>query len=60
MTETLTAILTSTGDFITAAVGWMGDFAELLTTNAVIFVFTVAVPLVGLGIGLLRRTLNAN
>ena len=60
MAETLSTILTSVGSFITASVGWMGEFADVITSNALIFIFAVAVPLVGLGIGLLRRMLNAN
>ena len=60
MAETLSTILTSVGSFITASVGWMGDFSEVITSNALMFIFVVAVPLVGLGIGLLNRLIKAN
>lgn len=60
MAETLSTILTSVGSFITSAVGWMGEFADIITSNAVMFVFVVAVPLVGIGIGLLNRLIKAN
>ena len=33
--------------------------AGFVLDNAVVFIFVVAVPLVGLGIGLLRRMLNS-
>lgn len=35
------------------------NFAKFIEDHAVVFIFVVAVPLVGLGIGLLRRMLNA-
>lgn len=60
MADTMATLLTNVGSFITAAVGWMSDFLEPITTSPVLFIFVIAVPLVGLGIGLLNRLIRAN
>lgn len=60
MADTMATLLTNVGSFITAAVGWMSEFVEPITTNPVLFIFVIAVPLVGLGIGLLNRLIRAN
>lgn len=60
MAETLSTMLTNVGTFITSAIGWVGDFLEPITSNPVLFTFVVAVPLVGLGVGLLNRMIRAN
>lgn len=36
------------------------QFAEFVLDNTVVFIFVVAVPLLGLGIGILNRILKAN
>ncbi len=56
----LTDIIANVGDFVEAAVGWMGQFATVVSTNALLFVFVIAVPLVGLGVGLLNRMFRLN
>lgn len=52
-------ILTSVGSIVTAAVGWMGNFLGTITTagNEILLLF-VLLPLVGLGIGLVKRMLR--
>lgn len=39
---------------------WMKSFLTAVTNNPVLFVFVVAVPLAGFGIGILRRLINVN
>lgn len=67
-------LLTSIGSFITSAISWMttylGSFTGLFTdpdnpggspvtdVEPVLFLFVVAIPLVGLGIGLLSRLIK--
>lgn len=60
-------ILQYIGQFIAMAVGCIGDFLGFLNTGffgsrdpgaMVIIIFVVCVPLVGLGIGLLRRLIH--
>ena len=55
----LSTIITNIGSVVTGAIGWMGDYLGLITQsgNEILFVFTV-IPLVGLGIGLIRRMIN--
>lgn len=60
MAETLSTLLTNVGTFVTSAIGWVGDFLEPITSSPVLFTFVVAVPLVGLGVGLLNRMIRAN
>lgn len=57
----MSAILTNVSSVVTAAIGWMGDFVTAITAtgNEVLLLFVI-VPLVGLGVGLLRRLINVN
>lgn len=60
MTEvTMATILESVSTFITSAIGWMGDFLTEITASPVLTIFVIAVPLCGLGIGLLSRMFRA-
>ena len=54
------AILPGVTTFITNALSWMEDTVSFVTTEPVLFIFVVAVPLVGLGVGLLKRLIHAN
>ena len=60
MGETATGILADVGNLVTAAIDWMGQFLAEITSDSskVLVTFVVAVPLVGLGIGLLRRLIS--
>lgn len=53
--STLLSAVTAT---VTAAIGWMGDFADAIAANDILVLGVVAVPLVGLGAGLLGRLLK--
>lgn len=57
----LAAILTNVGSIVTAAIGWMGDYISAISAsgNELLMLF-VCVPLVGLGIGLIRRMISVN
>lgn len=60
-------LIGAVGDIFTAAIGWVGDVAGVITatnsegafTNPILLLFAV-LPLVGLGVGLFRRLLNVN
>ena len=56
---TLSTILTNVGSIVTAAISWMGDFVSSITAtgNEILLLF-VLVPLVGLGVGLLKRMIS--
>lgn len=61
----MAAILSAVTDIVTASIGWMGDFLGVVTaTNAEgafvnpLLILFVILPLVGLGIGLLKRLMN--
>lgn len=70
----MSTLLTAIGTFISTAVGWIKPFlysitggtigeggsAVTYTASNVLLIFVVAVPLVGLGIGLLKRLIHTN
>lgn len=58
--ETATGILADVGNLVESAIDWMGQFLAEITNDSskVLVTFVVAVPLVGLGIGLLRRLIS--
>lgn len=57
---TAPTFFTTVGDLVTAAIGWMGDFLTEITsdTSGILMTFCVALPLVGLGVSLLKRLLS--
>lgn len=55
----MTALISSITEWVTAAAGYMGDFATAVTSNAVLTLTVVAVPLVGTGIGLFKRAIHS-
>lgn len=56
----MSTLLSNVTTFVTDAIGWMGQFLSEITsdTSGVLVTFVVAVPLVGLGIGLLKRLIS--
>lgn len=52
------SLMTSVGTVVTAAIGWMGQFGTAITSNTILALGVVAVPLVGLGVGLLGRLMK--
>lgn len=57
----VTTFLSAIGSIVSSAVGWMGSYIGALTKsgNEMLLVF-VALPLVGLGIGLIKRMISVN
>lgn len=55
----MSAILTNVSSIVTAAIGWMGDFVTAITAsgNEILLIFVI-VPLVMLGVNLLRRMIS--
>lgn len=56
----MSTIISNVTTFVTGAVGWMGQFLGEITsdTSGVLMTFVVALPLVGLGVGLLKRLIS--
>lgn len=54
----MSTILTTVGDVFTAAIGWVADVGTTITEDPVLLLFCVAVPLVGLGVGMFKRLLS--
>lgn len=58
----MAAIITAITSVVTAAVSWLTSYVGAITAsgNEVLLLMVVAVPLVGLGVGLLKRLLRVN
>lgn len=58
-TTAMASLITSAGTVVTAAIGWIGNYVTCLTTsgNELLLLFAL-LPLVGLGIGLLKRMIS--
>lgn len=54
---TVSSILTDVGSLVTAAIGWVGQFANAITGNPLLLIFVVA-AFVGLGVGLISRIIR--
>lgn len=50
-------VLNSVSSVVTASIGWIGEYVSVITSTPLLLLFTT-IPLVGLGIGLLRRLLS--
>lgn len=57
----MSALITSVTSIVTAAAGWVTSFVGVITAsgNEILLLFAV-LPVVGLGVGLLRRLLSVN
>lgn len=50
----MAAILTSVTSFVTAAVGWVGQFVDVIVAQPLLEMFVIT-SFVGLGVGLIKR-----
>lgn len=55
----MTELLASVTSVFTAAIGWVGTVASTITTEPVLLMFCVGVPLCGLGVGMFSRLLHS-
>lgn len=51
----MTEILASVSTLVTNAISWTTSYLTMITGNDVLVLFCIALPLVGLGIGVIRR-----
>lgn len=54
---TVSTILTSIGSVVTQAMTWAGNVVTFIGDNPLVMVF-VSLPLVGLGIGMVKRMIS--
>ena len=57
--NTLANILTNIGAFFTQLISWFGALAETIVSNPILFIFLVAVPVVGIVIGFILRLVRS-
>lgn len=55
---TVASVSTDVGSFLTEAVSWIGEVIAVVTSNPVLFIMVVAMPVAGFGIGALRRLIR--
>lgn len=58
----ISAAISAVGSLVSGAVGWLGSYVSAITAsgNDILLLMVVAVPLVGLGVGLLKRLFRVN
>ena len=54
----MSAFLTEIGTFFTQSVTWLGDVLDVVTSNPVLTVMVVGMPIVGFAVGLLGRLIR--
>lgn len=56
----MAAVVTAVGTLVTGAITWMTSYVNAITAegNEILLLCCVAVPLVGLGVGLLKRLVS--
>lgn len=56
----MAALIQNVGLLVTGAISWMSEYVTSITAagNEVLLLGAVAVPLVGLGVGLLKRLIS--
>lgn len=53
--EGIAGVLANVSTLVTSAISWMSSYLTAITSNDVLTLFCIALPLVGLGIGVIRR-----
>lgn len=51
----MATIISAITQLVTGAISWTTSYLTLITGNDVLVLFCIALPLVGLGIGVIRR-----
>ncbi len=56
----MAALIAAVSSLVTAAITWIGDYVGCITAtgNEILLLCCVAVPLVGLGVGLVKRLIT--
>lgn len=56
----MASLISAVTSLVTAAVGWIGQYVGVITSegNEILLLCCVAVPLVGLGVGLVKRLIT--
>ena len=56
---TIATLMEAVGSVFTTAIGWVGELAGTIAEQPILLLSCVAIPLVGLGVGLFKRLLHA-
>lgn len=51
----MASIISAITSLVTGAISWTTSYLTLITGNDVLILFCIALPLVGLGLGVIRR-----
>lgn len=55
----MTSLIEDVGAWVTAAAGYMSTFASTVASTPVLTLTVIAVPLVGVGVGLFKRAIRS-
>ena len=59
MTEgAMAAVLTSIGTFFTQSITWLGEVLEVVSSNPLLLIMVIAMPVCGFAVGLLGRLIR--
>lgn len=58
-TVTIGTLLSSVGEVVTSAFGWVGTVAGTIVEEPMLLLFCVGVPLCGLGVGMFSRLIRS-
>lgn len=58
----MAALISAISSLVTAIVSWVSDYVGVITAsgNEVLLLMCVAIPVAGIGVGMLRRLLSVN
>lgn len=59
MTASFSAIVADVGSIVTSSISWISSFVSALTSHPLLFLVAL-IPVVGLGVGLLKRLFSVN
>lgn len=57
-TVTVATLMTTVGEVFTAAIGWVGEVADVIGAHPVLLLACIGVPLCGIGVGMFARLLR--
>lgn len=59
MNVSFSAIVADVGSIVTGGISWIGSFVAAITSHPLLLLMAI-IPLVGLGVGLLKRLFSVN
>ena len=55
---TMESMISTIGQFLTGAIGWMGEVLDAVVADPALTILVLAMPIAGFGVGLLKRLIR--